>query len=256
MACCAGGFTSRGDGTERPVGGAAGKGDGGRVAPPKISGILGGMMKTLLSRVLVLVLLLPMLAMGAGCDNRAKEVSAADDAYDAALDTMNGPAAAAWLSKESVARLESMLEIARKGKKAEVQALGMSDRLEVLRMRLLLKGDINKPLDGRGYYAKLVSSGWVTSTSDMKRVKVQVEPSKTRATVMYKSPYQVEGVMGYWVFEDGAWKEDQVLDRQMQDSELRTAAQEERKSENDYLLWVLGEQLEMKIPATVWDPPR
>ena len=40
----------------------------------------GGMIKSLISRVLVLVMLLPLLGMSAGCDNRAKEVTAADDA--------------------------------------------------------------------------------------------------------------------------------------------------------------------------------
>jgi hypothetical protein len=206
--------------------------------------------------MMVVAVLLSFIAGFAGCDKQAAEVEAADVAYDNFLDADDGAGAVGFVSKDSLARLDRLIGVARKAKKSEVQALPYNDRLEVLQIRMLLKRDLLKPVDGRSYYAKLVSSGWVNSTSDLERIKVKVDSSKTSATVTYRLPGTSETTQGFWVLEDGAWKEDQVAQNERDRSDYKAHAKEAGMTEDEYLLTTLEDRAGEKVPPTIWDVPK
>lgn len=201
------------------------------------------------------LLLLPLAALLAGCDARAAEVSATDDGYDVALNGGDGPTAATYLSKDSVAWLDDMVGLARTARKDKVKALPYRDRLEVLQIRLLLEPDELKKADGRSYYIRLVNEGWVVSTSEAKRIKISFNSAKDRATITYRYPGERETFHGSWVLEDGQWKDDRVTDADEINQEARAQARAGGVTEDDLLFDVLAENLEMEIPDSIWDPP-
>ena len=213
----------------------------------------------MLTRLIPLVLAALMLAFFSGiggCDKKAAEIQAADEQYDNCLDADDGAGAVRYVSKDSLARLDRLIAIARTAKKADVKALPLPDMQEVLQMRVLLGSELLKPIDGRTYYIKLVSKGWVNSTSLLERVKIKVDSVGTSATVTYRDPDDKETTYGHWIFEDGSWKEDQIADLQNPQMDLKAAAKEARMTEEELLLTGLGARTGETVLTTVWDPPK
>lgn len=196
------------------------------------------------------------LLLGAGCDSAARDVAATDDAYDKALNSNDGAAAVEYLSKDSLAWMDEMLEKARKAQKAEVMALPFNERYEVLRMRLILKPEEIKGATGKTYYAQAVNRGWVTSTSEARRTKITVTGGGKRAIVVYKYPGERENFRGSWVLEDGRWKEDLVTEASEVNNNARVEAGRQRITEHQYLMQLLEYDADGDIPETVWNPPR
>ncbi|MCC6677251.1 MAG: hypothetical protein IT436_08905 [Phycisphaerales bacterium] len=204
---------------------------------------------------LVALLLFPFLLV-AGCDSEAAEVVATDKAYDRAIDSQNGAAAVEFLSKDSVAFLDRMVETARVEWKDQLKARPFHERYEILRARLLYKPAELKQANGRSYYTRLVDEGWVWSTSEARRTKVAVANSKARATITYKYRGDRETFRGYWVFEDGKWKEDLVLDGGEIDQFAREQSARERISEDQLLVRMLEDETERDVPDSIWEAPR
>ncbi len=205
--------------------------------------------------ILVATMLVFFTSLG-GCDKKAAEVLAADEQYDNCLDADDGAGAVRYVSKNSLARLDRLISVARTAKKAEVRAMPFDDMQEVLMMRHLLGPELLKPMDGRTYYTKIVQKGWLHSTSHLERIKIKVDSSGTSATVTFRDPEDSEITYGHWVFEDGAWKEDQLADLQTSHAELKAAAKEARMTEDEMIMASLEIRIGETVPPTVWDPPK
>lgn len=203
---------------------------------------------------LIAAFLLSMAALLTACDSRAAAVRATDESYDVALDSNDGATAVTFLSKDSLAWLDRMVELARTAKKSKVKNLPYGERHEVLQIRLLLKPGELRNIDGRSYYIRLVGAGWTGSTSEARRTKISLSSAGDAATVTYRYPGEQETFFGYWVFEDGAWKEDQVKAAfeasRSSDSDARAAGMTEDQMLVDYLEQSSG----LEVPESIWDP--
>lgn len=192
----------------------------------------------------------------AGCDKRAAEVAAADDQYDARLDANDGEGAVKFVSKDSLARLDRLLTVARTGNSASVKALPYGDKIEVLGMRLLLGRELHQPIDARTYFIRVVNKGWYSSSSSYERIKVKVNGKGTSATVTLRDPEDSETYSSYWVFEDGAWKFDEVADMKKHDAEFRKAVKEAGMTEEEVIFAILEEETGETLTPELWDPPK
>ncbi|MEK6702443.1 MAG: hypothetical protein AABZ53_09280 [Planctomycetota bacterium] len=209
-----------------------------------------------LSIALVLIMLSFVSVLG-GCDAEATDVRETDKAFDKALDSQSGAQAVTFLSKDSIARLDRMMALARTAKKAEVQALSFTDRLDVLQARMLFKAKELKTADGRLYFTRLVGSGWQGSTSDCTRVSISVNGEKSRATITYRIPRGKETFQGIWVKENGEWKSDVAAESDVGDRDAAERAKEIGMNMDQYLMYRLEEGSGGEaIPPTIWDPPR
>lgn len=208
----------------------------------------------LIPMVLVAVMLAFFTGTG-GCDRKAGEIQAIDQQLDNCLDADDGAGAVRYLSQDSVARLDRLVSVARTAKQPEVRALPISDRLDVLQIRLLLGRDLLKPIDGRAYYIKLINMGWMGSTSTHERVKTRVASDGKSATVTYRRPNAANASEGHWVFESGTWKTDEVRTAETSGVALRALAVSEGVKEDQILMLVLKLRTKQKLTAALWDPP-
>lgn len=213
------------------------------------------MITRIIQAVVALFILTLSVALG-GCDASAEEVRAADMAFDAALDSRNGAKAATFLSKGSIERLDQLVNLARTAKKAEVKALPFTDRYAVLRMRLLFKPKELKAMDGRAYAVKMVDMGKQGSTSKYTRGNISVNSTKTRATMTLTPPNSDESRQVVWIFEDGAWKADEVSEAQLANDWIADRLREVGMSEEEFLMRRLQRVSDGDVPESIWDPSR
>jgi hypothetical protein len=207
---------------------------------------------------LIHVLVVVLLGAGvfsAGCDSRESAVRAADEAHDRALDTKDGPAAVAMLSKDSIAMYDRLIELARTGSKSKVQKLTIPEQLEILQMRLIFDADELKKATGSDYYATSVKIGWRKSASNFDREKVSL--FKDRAVVNYWNPVYHRGGAFHFVLEDGKWKDDKPGAMADVDAAIKTFARENKMTDEQIIMHHLEEITgEEELPDSIWSPPR
>lgn len=198
--------------------------------------------------------MLPLCVLLTGCDAEVAHVKEVDDRYDMALDSRHGKTALAYVSKDSIAWFDSMVETARTASKSKVQALPFAERLEVLQIRLLVPAADLKKMDGREYLIRSVDEGWQGSTSQLKRHSVRV--NNGRATITYRDPDSGTQSQGYYVLEDGAWKEDRLSLNADLNQSAGSEAREAGMTEDELIFEILGELSGDTVSESVWNPPK
>lgn len=216
-------------------------------------------MLLMLNQLIPIVLCAFMLAFVsglAGCDKRAAEVIAVDEQYDRCLDSNDGEGSVKFITRDSLARYDRLLPVARTATAEQVKAMTNTDMIEVLFMRLLLGSELHKPIDGRTYFVKLVNKGWTSSTSSVQRTKVKVNSKGTTATVTYRNPEDGETFNSYWVVEDGTWKLDLLADLRNHDSDFKQIASELGMTREQVAFEYIELETGETPPSDLWNPPK
>lgn len=197
-----------------------------------------------------LLLLLPILG---ACDKEIEDLKAMDRAWDRAVDDGDGQKAASFLSKASIAHMDTLLTHARKSSRKQVEALCYSDRFDVLAMRLIMTQSELSRATGWESYVHLVNDGLVWSTTYYKRTRYSVDADRPQARVTYQVPFTKETFNSHFIKEDGKWKGDFVSNVAEINKMAKARAKELNITENQLLIQTLEEAWETEVPDSIWN---
>lgn len=198
---------------------------------------------------LVLTLLAFFAAGAGGCeDPKAKDVRAADDRINQAIDSGNGAAAIKLLTRDTLNRYTRLVKAAREMSRQSLRGLPFVDRMDVLLIRARFSAADLKNMDGAGYYKTLIDRRMIQSTvaEGMRAGKVKVKGNS--ATMEWWAEGDPEPSMGFYEFEDGEWKEDQVAFAQWEDRLLTKNRKEAGMTEEELIEEIIAETLSRPMP--------
>jgi hypothetical protein len=193
-------------------------------------------------------------AARAGGDD-AKAVKSTFKAYQNALLKKDGPGAAAVVDRGTIAYYQRVRDLAVSGKPDEVKKLPILDKLMVVRMRHQVPLAQLKAMDGKAALAFGVSQGWVGD--NVAKVEAgPVEVTGDRATVTFMVGGKPTPVKLALQREGGAWRIDLVSLFALSSGAFKNRQAESGKSEDDFVLELVGQLAAKPVPATIWNPPR
>lgn len=209
-----------------------------------------------------------------GCDKHGQDRQVIKFTFDNTFKAANEHDGAVFvnqLSSESVAYYTRTLQVALSGRKADVQALPLHQRYEVLLTRLLGKRAELKDMDGKAFAEWSINSGlWdyipepnldldlgyltFTQTDAIGKLKANVQRTQrsrrfgSRQVMRQEStPYTVR-----FVLENGQWKYDNTAYSKAIEGEIKDYVKG-AKDEGAELLKLLGDVTDRSIPPTIWN---
>ena len=172
-----------------------------------------------------LLALLLLLATPARADDPAAEVSAAFERYKAALAARDGAAAVALVTPASHAHHERVRDLALRAPRAEVEALPLTDRLLVFRLRHEFTADELRPLSGADLVRTGVEEAW-SSPRTMQPLSVAAVETDGAGAAVATATRAGESVPGRLLFRPGGpagWRLDLVELARGSDTALQAA---------------------------------
>jgi hypothetical protein len=203
------------------------------------------------------LLLCPLLVLtGGGCDARARDKQdmtrlMAD--RDICNENSRGTAVLDVYSEGTFKHYDELLKLGLNGAADKVRALGPTDKMEVLRMRLRATRKELARLTGRQYVEFATGHGWYVrgykseTENGLRKFRFKAD----EATV---DDGDATGVRVRFMNEDGRWKLDEPSQFVAGDRFIRRAAREEGATVDDYIIDELRVEVNKEIPASVWDP--
>lgn len=212
--------------------------------------------------------LLIVAALMAGCDSRAGAVKDAMDRLIAANDAHDGETVASLYCRSTIEHYDELLRLAREATKSRIMAMTLSERAEVLTMRLEYPLAQLKALTGREYIKRSVGAGhWVVEwgVEDYGRIKVtgstawmEVKKPDERPTRGFsrrgRDTRRAYNIRFY--LEDDVWKMDETSIDDLWNEMLLEDQRDSGIGEEQYLLELLGDGSDKPVPANIWDPPK
>ena len=210
-----------------------------------------------------------------GCDKHGQDRQVikftCDNTFDA-LVSHDGAVFANQLSAESLDYYTRTLKLSLTAKKAEVQALPLHQRYEVLLTRLLGKRAELKDLDGKAFAEWSVNNGlWdyipeppedlslghLTFTETDAIGKLTATVQRTLRSRRFGSRtverQQSTSHTVRFVLENGQWKYDNTAYNRSIEAEIKAYVKDTKGDENAALLELLGEITDRTIPPTIWN---
>lgn len=217
-------------------------------------------MNTKLLRMAVMWMLAAIFAC-AGCDAQAEEKQAIKQVMrdlHAAYQGNRGHDASELVTPASLEYYGGLLKVAVDGKKKDVQARPVFDRFEILFIRQKSSRKSLKGLDGRGYQTFTTDQGWWSDsdydewTDNMSSIKIDKDGTKAWAQIIevFKPTiYKLE-------FEkiNGKWKLNELSARAYLSHLYEVQAKELGMPINEFLVYLIEEQLGEDIKPNIWDP--
>lgn len=196
-----------------------------------------------------------LLVLGSCKDNNAKEeVLDLFDAYLAAEEGKDGPAAVALMDEKYVEDFQHILHAARTAKREQIYRLQPSERLRIASLRNRLTREELKTVDPKTAISLIISRGG-EDDSDRWIWLGEVTFKKPRAS----GKLIVEGIELKYKIEfvqvEGVWKLDPAcFDRAFDDFVVRWASRF-GMTEDRYILHRESESSGKKVSDAIWDPP-
>ena len=203
--------------------------------------------------IVTLAITSPAAAAPAGGD--AKAVKATFKAYQTALLKRDGARAAAVMNRGTLDYYQRMRDLAVTGKADQVKKLPMLDKLMVIRMRHQIPLAQLEAMDGKAAFAYGVSKGWV-GDNVAKVGAGPVEITGDRASLTFMVGGEPTPAKLALQREDGAWRIDLVSLFELSGAGFKRLQEESGKSEDDFILELIGQLTAKPAPATIWNPPR
>lgn len=192
-----------------------------------------------------------------GCGQAdAGAIHAVNADYEEALATANPDAALMHFSDESLAIYDRLLKVAHTGTRAEIMALPLGERWEILIMRTYLSDPKNpRPANGREYVRQAVRDRyWVSE--DYPRVQLrELRISGSQAHADIKLGFLRTTVRRYFMKQGDAWKLDELRNFEELSSIVRQYGQENNLSDEAALLDLARDEDEPPADPKVWDTP-
>ena len=213
----------------------------------------------MLARGFAALFLFLVLLLVPACDEFAEdkeEIKTVFDNVNLYNNTKNGKAILECFTEESFAAYEPTIRVALDGTKEEVLALGPTERLEALMIRLMAKRKEVEKLSGREYCEFATSRGWYVTppleqTSDtLKKITVR----GNNASGQLYSDGQKTGLTMRFVKQGGNWRFDEPDAMAQWDQTWQQAASIEGASVTELILEELEARTGKEITDAIWKP--
>jgi hypothetical protein len=192
-------------------------------------------------------------AAGASADERA--VRAAFQAYKAAVLDQQGTHAADRVTSGTLDAFERYRELALTGDRDTLQALPVTDRLQVLSIRHRVPTGQLRAMNGRAVFIYAVDRGWIGRESIERTHVGQVRVQGGIATAGIRIGRADTPVNFEFQREEGQWRLDLMPVIRMSEALFTQMAEQHGISENQLLMKLLGAVSGEPVDESIWDAP-
>lgn len=196
-----------------------------------------------------------------GCDTRAQDkedMIVLMQTLDSCNNASDGNNILGIFTQSTWAHNDRLIKLGLEGTEAEVKALPLFDRMEVLRMRLRSNREELSKLKGMEYTRFATSRGWYVTPveqraeSTLDRFKFSAAGDEAWAyLVVDGEPTQTKI---HFIKEGGEWRYDEPEAMIAYGRDYAREARQEGMSENEYIILVLEEEIGREVPDSVWQP--
>ncbi|TAJ25425.1 MAG: hypothetical protein EPO68_00080 [Planctomycetota bacterium] len=177
-------------------------------------------------------------------------------AYRQSLLDQDGPRAASLVSDGTVALYQSLRDVALVGSEADVRALRLVDRLQVLLLRVRVPAAQLGTMDGRALFAHTVTQNWIGKAGIQRASLGAIELAPPRAVAVVLAAGAPTGERYHFEERGGAWRFDLLPSVEFVDQVLRTQRDKLAVSEDQLLLSAIETLTGNKPDASIWKPLR
>jgi hypothetical protein len=184
-----------------------------------------------------------------------KAARAAFDAYVDALATKNGPAAVKLVTAGTLDYYEKMRVAALQAPAKVVKEMGLTDQIMVVVLRVQMKPEELRALNGEKLFVEAVKRGWIDSSmiahADLGKLAVRGDVGSGRLTKDGQD-------LGFdWTLErqGGVWKNDLVHAVQFINVVMKQQLKAAGIDQNQLVLTSAEALAGHKLSASIWDPP-
>ncbi len=205
--------------------------------------------------------LVAFLGPATGCDSRAddkQDMEVLVQTLDSCNNASDGNGILGIFTQSSFTNNDKLIKLALEGTEAQVKALHMCDRIEVLRMRLRATREELSKLRGQEYTRFATSRGWYVmppaerATATLDRFRFNAAGDEAWAYLVHDGERSDTKI--HFIKEGGLWRYDEPEAMIAYSRDCQRAARVEGMSENQYILMMLEEETGKEVPETVWQP--
>lgn len=207
-----------------------------------------------MSRWLLLCLLLaPIFSVHAADDETA--VRAAFAAYKSAVLARQGERAADQVTPGTLREYARYRELALSAPRTELEALPMTERLQVLIIRARVPARDLRAMDGRTVFTHAVDRGWIgregVERSELGTLQVDGDHAAARLKIgTVEMPFDFE-----FEREQGRWHFNLIPLVTMSEDVFKQLARQNGVSENEMVMTLVRGLSEAPVDDSLWDPP-
>lgn len=198
-------------------------------------------------------LLLPATALAKETDV-SDEVQEAFDVYRRALTHADGTVAAEIVSADTIDLYQQYRDLAVFGDEKTVKDLSMVNRMQVLIVRLRVKPETLKAMDGKATFAYAVDNEWIGKDVVVRAGLTDIAVTGNRATGKVTLGGEPTTEIFHFRKENNGWKFDLVPTIKKTDQALQMSAKSRNVSENEFLFSILTSLTGNRVTENVWKP--
>lgn len=177
-------------------------------------------------------------------------------AYRQSLLDQDGPRAASLVSDGTLALYQRLRDVALIGSEADVRALRLTDRLQVLLLRVRVPAAQLETMDGRALFAHTVTQNWIGKTGIQRASLGAIDVAQPRAVARLLANGQPTGESYHFEQRGGEWCFDLLPSVEFVEQALRTQREKLGIEENAFVLSTIATLTGNKPDASIWKPLR
>ena len=199
------------------------------------------------------LLLIPLFDARAAGDEAA--VRATFAAYKAAVLAQQGERAADNVTTGTLREYARYRELALSAPRAALEALPMTERLQVLIIRARVPANDLRAMDGRRVFTHAVDRGWIGREGVERSELGTVQVDGDRAAARLKMGATELPVDFEFEREPGGWRFNLIPLTTMSEDVFKQLARQNGVSENEMVMTLLRGLSEAPLDERLWDPP-
>lgn len=206
-------------------------------------------------------LCLSTLILQGGCDTRAtdkEDMEVLIQTLDSCNNSSDGNGILGIFTQSTWDHNDALIKLALEGTEAEVKALHMADRMEVLRMRLRSNRAELSKLKGMEYTRFATSRGWYVLPREDRALatltKFKFSPDGNEAWANLVHDGEPSNTRIHFIKEGGQWRYDEPDAMKSYSADYQFAARAERVPENRFIFNMLEQETGKDVPETIWQP--
>jgi hypothetical protein len=200
--------------------------------------------------------------LGTGCTSQDPELARDTNAirqcfseYKDALLAEDGAKAVELVDGETIELYSRQLDWALKATPGETRALGLLDKLSVLRIRMEFSRQELLEMDGRELFVYGVDHGWIDPEGVKNNSLGKITVTQDSATVQGLNQGKPTPIN--WVFtrEGDAWKLNLLSILPAAETAFKMLIRESGQTEDEFLIEILSMLSEKRPDKSIWFPP-
>jgi hypothetical protein len=191
---------------------------------------------------------------GSGSTEDRQAVRDSFNAYRAAIVKGDGAAAVNQFTAETKARYAKILALALNGSEQEVRSLGTFDKIAVLNARHNIDPKALQEMTAEALLSHGVSQGWSGKEGIQDLSIGAVRQSGNRAVGEVVNQGEPTPLRFTFLKENGQWKFDILSNLEEAAAQLKSAAQAQKMSEDEFIIKNLEAASGRRVADTIWQP--